>query len=157
GRSGHPAKCIVGGSPQLYWPATGGSAGSADGSNSDPEPNRRQQSLPGAPMMANMRSIHRAVRHIPLALALALPGASSPAGATDLAANRSELIQSMLPTVVNITVRKEVARLPGSGAATTSTGSDETKSYVGSGFVIDPSGLIVTNYHVVEDAFEIAV
>ena len=31
------------------------------------------------------------------------------------------------------------------------------KSYVGSGFVIDPSGLIVTDYHVVENAFEITV
>ncbi|MBE7159382.1 MAG: trypsin-like peptidase domain-containing protein, partial [Rhodospirillales bacterium] len=31
------------------------------------------------------------------------------------------------------------------------------KSYVGSGFVIDPSGVIVTNYHVVEKAFDIEV
>ena len=45
----------------------------------------------------------------------------------------------------------------GSREATASTGSDDTKSYVGSGFVIDPSGTIVTNYHVVADAFEIVV
>jgi serine protease Do len=107
--------------------------------------------------MAKMRSIRRAVRHIPLAVALMLPLCSPPANASDLAANRTELIQSLLPTVVNITVRKEAAPHAGSQAATASSGSDEAKSYVGSGFVIDPSGLIVTNYHVVEDAFEIAV
>jgi S1-C subfamily serine protease len=107
--------------------------------------------------MANMSSIRRTVCQIPVALAFLLPVSSPPAHATDLATNRSELVQSVMPTVVNITVRKEVAPPTGSQEATASTGSDETKSYVGSGFVIDPSGLIVTNYHVVEDAFEIAV
>jgi serine protease Do len=107
--------------------------------------------------MTNMRSIGRAVRHIPVALAFVVALSSPPAHATDLVANRSELIRSLLPTVVNITVRKEVAPPTGAQAAATSTGSDQTKSYVGSGFVIDPSGLIVTNYHVVKNAFEIAV
>jgi hypothetical protein len=86
--------------------------------------------------MANMRSIRRAVRHIPVALAFVLPVSSPPVHAADLVTNRSELIQSLLPTVVNITVRPT-----GSQEATASTGSDETKSFVGSGFVIDPSGL----------------
>jgi serine protease Do len=107
--------------------------------------------------MANMRSIRRSLRHIPVGLALVLPLSRPPAQATDLIANRTELIQSLLPTVVNITVRKRVGLPAGSQEAAASTGSDAAKSYVGSGFVIDPSGLIVTNYHVVEDAFEIAV
>jgi serine protease Do len=107
--------------------------------------------------MANMCSIRRAVRDIPLALAFVLAVSGPPAHAVDLVGNRSELIQSLLPTVVNITVRKEVAPPTRSQEASMSSGSGETKSYVGSGFVIDPSGLIVTNYHVVEDAFEIAV
>ncbi len=107
--------------------------------------------------MANMRSIRRTARHIPVALAFVLPLSSPPAHATDLVANQSQLIQNLLPTVVNISVRKDVAPPTGSQEAAASTGSDDIKSYVGSGFVIDPSGLIVTNYHVVEDAFEIAV
>ena len=45
-----------------------------------------------------------------------------------------------------------------SGAAMPQTDPGASiKSYVGSGFVIDPSGLIVTDYHVVENAFEITV
>jgi serine protease Do len=106
--------------------------------------------------MANMRSIRRATRDIAVALVFVLPVLGRPAHSSDLVANRSELIQSLLPTVVNIAVRKELAPPTGSRQATGSTGS-ESKSYVGSGFVIDPSGLIVTNYHVVEGAFEIAV
>ena len=58
--------------------------------------------------MANTRSIRRAVRHILVALAFVLAVSSPSAHATDLVANRSELIQSLLPAVVNIAVRKEV-------------------------------------------------
>ncbi|HEY0182464.1 MAG TPA: trypsin-like peptidase domain-containing protein [Rhodopila sp.] len=94
----------------------------------------------------------------------------SPTFADDIGANKSELIQGLLPTVVNISVRKAETATPpavnaGADATTPSTSApppatDATptiKSYVGSGFVIDPSGLVVTNYHVVEDAFEVTV
>jgi serine protease Do len=86
-----------------------------------------------------------------------------PATAEELGANKSDLIRGLLPTVVNISIRKEeTAPAPagtamiGSSVPGLDTGTT-IKSYVGSGFIIDPSGVIVTNYHVVENAFEITV
>ena len=89
---------------------------------------------------------------------LALVCAATSAAAEDAGVSRSDLIRSLLPTVVNIAVRKEVAPRITTASASGSVGnSGEVKAYVGSGFIIDPSGLIVTNYHVVEGAFEITV
>ena len=79
-----------------------------------------------------------------------------PAKYEDLQGNRAELIRSLLPAVVNISVRKDVSASPSAGVATASD-RGAIKAYVGSGFIIDPSGLLVTNYHVIEDAFEISV
>ena len=88
-----------------------------------------------------------------------------PALADDVGANKSDLITNLLPTVVNISVRKvEAATPPATGEAATvsapkppADNTPDIKGYVGSGFVIDPSGVIVTNYHVVDGAFQITV
>jgi serine protease Do len=88
-----------------------------------------------------------------------------PALADDIGANKSDLITNLLPTVVNISVRKvEAATPPTTGEAATvsapkppADNAPDIKGYVGSGFVIDPSGVIVTNYHVVDGAFQITV
>jgi serine protease Do len=95
-----------------------------------------------------------------LAAAISIPlTAARPALAEDVGANKSDLIRSLLPTVVNITVRKDDAgtTADANAAAPGADVSPSIKTFVGSGFVIDPSGLVVTNYHVVEDAFEVTV
>jgi serine protease Do len=107
-------------------------------------------------------------RHTPLReLAWALVVVASvwtvsiPAHADEVSASKVELIQSVLPAVVNVTVKKDEVAPPApamANAAAPQAGPlASIKAYVGSGFVIDPSGVIVTNYHVVENAFEITV
>jgi serine protease Do len=92
-------------------------------------------------------------------LAIALPAALASrlaAAQQTMDLNPSELIRSLLPTVVNIT---------SAVAANTQTGTEpvaktdasHTKPLTGSGFVIDPSGLIATNDHVIEGAYQITV
>jgi serine protease Do len=89
--------------------------------------------------------------------------AAAPALAQNPSASQSELIRGLLPTVVNIAVKKneppaaDVAAAAADASTPATDPGSNIKSYVGSGFVIDPSGLVVTNYHVVEDAFEITV
>jgi serine protease Do len=67
------------------------------------------------------------------------------------------LVKTVLPSVVNISVKGK-----GQGANTNEAG--ESVSYaphivdiVGSGSIVDPSGIIVTNKHVIENAYEITV
>jgi serine protease Do len=102
-----------------------------------------------------------------MAVMLASPVAlrPAPAVAEELDANKGDLIKSLLPTVVNITTSKVepvappppvMASAPAPAPAKP-TDVMTVKNYVGSGFIIDPDGLIVTNYHVVEDAFKILI
>lgn len=60
----------------------------------------------------------------------------------------ADVVEQVLPRVVNVKVTE---------VAFGSLGSVEEGRGSGSGVVIDPDGVIVTNYHVVQDAFEVDV
>jgi len=79
--------------------------------------------------------------------------------AEEMQCDRSALVQSLLPTVVNVTALV-VAKDPTpqmAGVTDPGLSSSEQKRQLGSGFVIDPKGEIVTNYHVIDGAYEVVV
>jgi serine protease Do len=70
--------------------------------------------------------------------------------------DQAALVRSLLPTVVNITARAEINGAPPDlNAAADTADRFEIRVNIGSGFVVDPGGIIVTNWHVVDGAFEI--
>src|SRR5271165_2820007 len=84
-----------------------------------------------------------------LAMALAAALGFQPAAAQGtMDFNQSDLIRSLLPSVVNV-----ASTVQGS----TQSGAARPQTSQGSGFVIDPSGLIATNDHVIHGAYQITV
>jgi serine protease Do len=79
------------------------------------------------------------------ALALSAPAAPAFAGATSMDWNT--VAKQAVPSVVNITIE----------TITNREGTPERGIAVGTGFIIDPSGLIATNHHVINQAFRITV
>jgi S1-C subfamily serine protease len=61
----------------------------------------------------------------------------------------ADLVARVLPSVVNISVRKAVQVADGSETR------DSDQVVLGSGFIIDPSGYVVTNRHVCQSALNI--
>jgi serine protease Do len=76
-------------------------------------------------------------------------------GNSAMAGGGAELLRKLLPSVVSINVRKDVVQAD--SGANASAKAPEIKASFGSGFVIDPSGVIATNSHVVQDAWQIDV
>src|ERR1700740_2928401 len=75
--------------------------------------------------------------------------ADAPTGWADIAARA-------LPATVNI----EVSKVPLEGADTNAEAQGtpgQSTEFSGSGFIVDPTGIIVTNKHVISDATSITV
>jgi serine protease Do len=79
-----------------------------------------------------------------------LPLISAAAGAAEPIVGQADLVASLLPTVVNISTIRYAQAAPGQPPTARRTS-------LGSGFIIDPSGIIATNAHVVSGANEISV
>ena len=91
---------------------------------------------------------------LPLALSAAAAPAAAQAfrAAPNVGVDVPALVERLLPSVVNIsTVRYET---PADGAKNAPVARRRS---LGSGFVIDPAGVILTNRHVIENADEITV
>lgn len=99
-----------------------------------------------------------------VAVTAVLVGATIPARADLPPPGLADLVDTLMPAIVNITTRSLIKpstgglNASGTPPATSSIPpAERSKTALGSGFVIDPSGIIVTNNHVVEGAFDITV
>jgi serine protease Do len=79
------------------------------------------------------------------------------ARAQDMEYSQAALVRGLLPTVVNILAHSNGAAPTTTVTAAASNQAFELKSSAGSGFVVDPDGTILTNWHVVDQAYEIHV
>lgn len=78
-----------------------------------------------------------------------MPQANATEAAT--ACNVAAIVAHALPAVVNISV------VEAAGSGSSGDPSSGIKFFVGTGFIIDPSGVIVTNQHVIQGAISIEV
>jgi len=100
------------------------------------------------------------VARIVLLLA-AVAGSSAQARAADSPTDQ-ELVARELPAVVSISILRAPSPATGTTVASAAGSAEHSaaprgRRFLGSGFIIDPSGIIVTNRHVIEDATNILV
>src|ERR1700733_8661260 len=101
------------------------------------------------PPTGGNRHMRKIVTAVWLAALTGLAATTASAATPDGVCNRTRVVARALPAIVNITNVK-VSR--GEGAASDNAAPEQIAVFVGSGSVIDPSGVIITNKHVIQDA-----
>jgi len=97
----------------------------------------------------------RPLRAVAMGVAVAALLAVSPAmAAPPSTCDAANVVARALPAVVNIWVAKI---LPTKGHKPKAAGKEQLEFFVGTGFIVDPSGVIVTNKHVIQDAAMILI
>lgn len=97
--------------------------------------------------MIGQHRLRRVLALAALGLALTMTTPVTPVHASATPMDWSEVIERVLPAVVNISVQ----------TLTTKDGTEQRQREVGTGFLVDSSGTIVTNKHVIAGAFRITV
>lgn len=95
-----------------------------------------------------------------LVSALAIPAGAAHAALRGAPDGFADLAEKLSPAVVNISTTQEVqglGNLGGSLAPLQKKFGSRQASSLGSGFIIDPRGIVVTNNHVIQNAVEIKV
>lgn len=84
--------------------------------------------------------------------------AALPADAAQPAPGFGDIVPALLPAVVNVySMKIDAGPSTNSQASQLVAASPRKHQSLGSGFIIDPSGIIVTNEHVIEHAYDISV
>ena len=69
----------------------------------------------------------------------------------------ADIVAKVLPSVVNISIQSAGERVKIDGAGNDTSYATYVVALVGAGSIMDPSGIIVTNKHVINNAYEITV
>jgi S1-C subfamily serine protease len=88
------------------------------------------------------------------AIGFALIAHSSPAKAEQ---ELIDLVAKVMPSVVNIEIEAKGQRVKLEQSGGDLEYATYVVEYVGAGSIVDPSGLIITNRHVIKDAYDIDV